>query len=162
MKSQARQLIATEKRILTPSGRLQQVAALVHRRDMSALKVLVITSRGTGRWIIPKGWPQVGRTLAETALREAYEEAGIRGEVSPTPIGSFCYCKTDLPPERINQFIAAVFTVQFTSQEKDWPERDQRICEWVSPQEAARRVEEIELKQILIQFGDSGIAAAAE
>ncbi len=89
MKSQAKQLIATEKRILTPSGRLQQVAALVHRRDMGALKVLVITSRGTGRWIIPKGWPQVGRTLAETALREAYEEAGIRGEVSPIPIGSF-------------------------------------------------------------------------
>lgn len=162
MKSQASQLIATEKRILTPSGRLQQVAALVHRGDMGALKVLVITSRGTGRWIIPKGWPQVGRTLAETALCEAYEEAGIRGEVSPTPIGTFCYCKTDLPPERINQFIAAVFTVQFTRQEKDWPERAQRICEWVSPQEAACRVEETELKQILNQFGDSGIAAAAE
>lgn len=129
---------------------------------MGALKVLVITSRGTGRWIIPKGWPQVGRTLAETALCEAYEEAGIRGEVSPTPIGTFCYCKTDLPPERINQFIAAVFTVQFTRQEKDWPERAQRICEWVSPQEAACRVEETELKQILNQFGDSGIAAAAE
>ena len=162
MKSQASQLIATEKRILTSSGRLQQVAALVHRGDMGALKVLVITSRGTGRWIIPKGWPQVGRTLAETALCEAYEEAGIRGEVSPTPIGTFCYCKTDLPPERINQFIAAVFTVQFTRQEKDWPERAQRICEWVSPQEAACRVEETELKQILNQFGDSGIAAAAE
>nr|WP_196108814.1 MULTISPECIES: NUDIX hydrolase [unclassified Ochrobactrum] len=162
MKSQAKQLIATEKRILTPSGRLQQVAALVHRRDMGALKVLVITSRGTGRWIIPKGWPQVGRTLSETALREAYEEAGIRGEVSPIPIGSFCYCKTDLPPERINQFVAAVFAVQFTGQEKDWPERDQRISEWVSPQEAACRVEESELKQILNQFGDSGIAAAAE
>jgi len=68
VKSQAKQLIATEKRILTPSGRLQQVAALVHRRDMGALKVLLITGRGTGRWIIPKGWPQVGRTLAETAL----------------------------------------------------------------------------------------------
>ncbi|MEJ5019462.1 NUDIX hydrolase [Ochrobactrum vermis] len=162
MKAQAKQPIATEKRILTPSGRLQQVAALVYRRDMGALKVLVITSRGTGRWIIPKGWPQVGRTLAETALREAYEEAGIRGEVSPTPIGSFCYCKTDLPPERINQFTAAVFAVQFNGQEKDWPERDQRICEWVSPQEAADRVEETELKQILNQFGDSGIAAAAE
>ncbi|MFQ0813793.1 DNA mismatch repair protein MutT [Brucella anthropi] len=162
MKSHAKQLIATEKRILTPSGRLQQVAALVYRRDMGTLKVLVITSRGTGRWIIPKGWPQIGRTLAQTALREAYEEAGIRGEVSPAPIGSFCYCKTDLPPERINQFTVAVFPVQFTGQENDWPERDQRICEWVSPQEAAKRVEETELKQILHQFGDSGIAAAAE
>ena len=162
MKSQAKQLIATERRILTPSGRLQQVAALVYRRNMGALEVLVITSRGTGRWIIPKGWPQVGRTLAETALCEAYEEAGIRGEVSPVAIGSFSYCKTDLSPERINQFTVAVFAVQFTAQEKNWPERDQRICEWVSPQKAAKRVEETELKQILKQFGDSGLAAAAE
>lgn len=162
MKSQVKQLIATEKRILTPSGRLQQVAALVYRRDVGALRILVITSRGTGRWIIPKGWPQVGRTLAETALCEAYEEAGVRGEVAPAPIGSFRYCKTDLPPERINQFCAAVFAVQFTGQEQDWPERHQRICEWVSPEEAANRVEESELKQILRQFGDSGLVIAAE
>src|SRR5690606_6845492 len=97
---------------------MQQVATLVHRIDIVVLKSLVITISCTGRWIIPKGWPQVGRTIAETALREAYEEAGIRGEVSPIPIGSFCYCKTDLPPERINQFVAAVFAVQFTGQEK--------------------------------------------
>ncbi len=160
MKTQARQLVATEKRILTPSGRLQQVAALVYRREMGALQVLVITSRGTGRWIIPKGWPQVGRTLAVTALREAFEEAGVRGEVSQEPIGSYSYCKSDLPPERINQFTVAVYAVQFTSQEKNWPERDQRFCEWVSPAEAAKRVEETELKQILSGFSDSGFAAA--
>ncbi|QGA55791.1 NUDIX hydrolase [Brucella sp. 6810] len=162
MKTQAKQLVATEKRILTPSGRLQQVAALVYRREMGALQVLVITSRGTGRWIIPKGWPQVGRTLAGAALREAFEEAGIRGDVSHEPIGSYIYCKMDLPPERINQFTVAVYAVQFTSQEKDWPEREQRLCEWVSPGEAANRVEEVELKQILNGFADSGFAAAAE
>ncbi|MFD1792546.1 NUDIX hydrolase [Ochrobactrum teleogrylli] len=162
MKTAAKQLIATEKRILTPSGRLQQVAALVYRREMDTLQVLVITSRGTGRWIIPKGWPQVGRTLAETALREAFEEAGIRGDVSPEPIGSYNYCKMDMPPERINQFSVAVYAVRFTGQEKSWPERDQRICEWVCPDEAARRVEETELKQILLRFGDSGMVVAAE
>ncbi len=85
--------VATEKRILTPSGRLQQVAALVYRYEAHELQILVITSRGTGRWIIPKGWPQVGRTLADTAAREAYEEAGVRGEISSQPIGSFDYCK---------------------------------------------------------------------
>ena len=162
MKTQAKQLIATEKRILTPSGRLQQVAALVYRREMDTMQVLVITSRGTGRWIIPKGWPQVGRTLAETALREAFEEAGVRGDISPAPLGSYNYCKMDLPPERINQFTVAVFAVHFTRQEKNWPERDQRVCEWVSPREAASRVEETGLQQILLQFADSVFAAAAE
>jgi len=80
VKTQAKKFVATEKRILTPSGRLQQVAALVYRYEAEERQVLVITSRGTGRWVIPKGWPQVGRTLAETAAREAYEEAGVRGE----------------------------------------------------------------------------------
>lgn len=162
MKSALKQRIATEKRILTPTGSLQQVAALVYRRAKDGLQVLVITSRGTGRWIIPKGWPQVGRTFAETALREAYEEAGVRGEVAETPIGSYGYCKLDLPPERINQFTVAVFAVRFTGQEKNWPEREQRQCEWVSPVEAANRVEEPELKQILRTFGDSALVVAAE
>jgi hypothetical protein len=87
VKTQAKKFVATEKRILTPSGRLQQVAALVYRYEAHELQILVITSRGTGRWIIPKGWPQVGRTLADTAAREAYEEAGVRGEISSQPIG---------------------------------------------------------------------------
>ncbi|MBN9046418.1 MAG: NUDIX hydrolase [Rhizobiales bacterium] len=152
--------VAKEKRILTPSGRLQQVAALVYRRDFGMLRTLVITSRGSGRWIIPKGWPQVGRTLPETALREAYEEAGVRGEVSPEAIGYYDYSKLDLPPERINQFSVAVFAVRFTGQEKDWPEREQRLCEWVSPDEAAARVEEVALKHVLRRFGDSRLAAA--
>lgn len=162
MKSARKQRIATEKRILTPSGSLQQVAALVYRREEDCLRVLVITSRGTGRWIVPKGWPQVGRTFAQTALREAYEEAGVRGDVAPDPIGSYRYSKMDLPPERINQFTVAVFAVQFTGQEKNWPEREQRVCEWVSAEEAARRVEEPELKDILRHFGDSALAVAAE
>lgn len=162
MKTQAKKFVATEKRILTPSGRLQQVAALVYRYEAHELQILVITSRGTGRWVIPKGWPQVGRTLAETAAREAYEEAGVRGEISPQPIGSFDYCKSDLPPECINQFTVAVYALHFIERAKDWPERDQRICEWVSPLEAAERVDEVDLKRILLDFDGSRMAIAAE
>ncbi|MFC4625058.1 NUDIX hydrolase [Daeguia caeni] len=162
MKRQSLQSVATGKRILTPAGRLQQVAALVHRFDQGKPQVLVITSRGTGRWIIPKGWPMAGRTLAEAALQEAYEEAGIRGQVCDQPIGSYNYSKFDLPPERINQFTVAVFAVLFGSQAKDWPERAQRSFEWVSPREAAARVDEAELKEILCRFGDSDLRLAAE
>ncbi len=162
VKQPKQQLIATEKRILTPSGRLQQVAALVHRRQKGVLQFLLITSRGSGRWVLPKGWPQVGRTLAETALCEAYEEAGVRGKISPEPIGSFNYSKADLPLERINQFSVAVFEMEFTGQEKNWPEKKERVCKWVSPQEAVRRVEEPDLKGILQRYGIPDIVVAAE
>ena len=162
MKTQAKKLVAKEKRILTPSGRLQQVAALVYRFEPSALKVLVITSRGTGRWIIPKGWPQIGSTFAETAACEAYEEAGVRGDVSRYPIGSFDYSKNDLPPECLNQFTVAVYALHYSEQAEDWPEREQRIGEWVCPYEAADRVEETGLKDILRCFADLRLTMAAE
>lgn len=163
MKRPTKQLVATEKRILTSSGRLQQVGALVHRRNkVDTFQILLITSRGSGRWIIPKGWPQVGRTFAETAACEAYEEAGVRGTIHSVPIGSFNYSKMDLPPERLNQFTVAVFALQFTAQEKDWPEREERFCEWMPPQEAANRVEEADLKILIRQFSDSQMTSAAE
>lgn len=162
MKTQAKKKVATEKRILTPSGRLQQVAALVYRFHSDDLQTLVITSRGTGRWVIPKGWPQVGRTLAETAAREAFEEAGVRGVISSQPIGSFEYSKSDMPLECINQFSVAVYTLHYLERAKDWPEREQRVCEWVSPREAAERVDEIDLKRILLDFDGSFTAVAAE
>lgn len=163
MDSQSADIIATEKRILTPSGRLQQVAALVYRQnDAGQLEVLVITSRGTGRWVLPKGWPQIGQTLPQTALCEAYEEAGIRGTIDHLPIGEYAYEKTDLPPESNNQFTVAVFAVAFVDQARKWPERRERVLEWVSPEEAANRVDEPQLKQILRRFGQLSQAAAAE
>ncbi|WP_110749354.1 NUDIX hydrolase [Phyllobacterium leguminum] len=152
MKSDFAQTIATDKRIKAPSGRLLQVAALVWRDNHGKLEVLLITSRGTGRWIIPKGWPQVGKTLPQAALREAYEEAGVRGAVAVRPVGSYCYEKTDLPPEADCAFTVDVFPVHFSHQEKHYPERGERQGEWMSPKEAAKRVDEPELKAILRRF----------
>lgn len=161
MKSQSSDIVATEKRILMPSGRLQQVAALVYRHDDAGqLQILIITSRGSGRWIIPKGWPQVGRTLGQTALREAYEEAGIRGNITGLPVGEYDYEKTDLPPESISDFSVVVYAVAFDHQEKNWPERGERVLEWVSPEDAAKRVDENDLKRILLRFGPSDSVAA--
>jgi 8-oxo-dGTP pyrophosphatase MutT (NUDIX family) len=153
-------IVATDKRIRTKSGRLMQVAALVWRDNNGKLEVLVITSRGTGRWILPKGWPQVGKTLSQTALREAFEEAGVRGAVSVRPIGSYNYEKTDLPPEADCAFTVDVFPVHFSHQEKDYPECGERQGEWVTPDEAAKRVDEPELKAILRGFGVTSRMAA--
>ena len=63
-----------------------QVAALCWRRSAKGLRILLITSRDTGRWVIPKGWPMRNRTEPEAAAREAYEEAGLRGDdLRPQP-----------------------------------------------------------------------------
>ncbi|KXF77210.1 DNA mismatch repair protein MutT [Paramesorhizobium deserti] len=153
-------IIARDKRIETPSGRLRQVAALVYRYHDGRMDVLLITSRGTGRWIIPKGWPQVGRTLSQAALREAYEEAGVRGAVALQPIGSYTYEKTDLPPQANGAFTVDVFPVHFSHQEEKFPERGERQDEWVTPEEAAERVDEPELKALLRSFGAARAMAA--
>lgn len=128
-----------------------QVGALVYRYQSANLEILLITSRGTGRWIIPKGWVMPDRSLAQAALREAYEEAGVRGVVEVKAIGSYEYRKYDLPEEK-NLFIVDVFPVLFSHQEKKWPEKKQRQYEWVSIEEACERVDENGLKVILQNF----------
>lgn len=72
-----------------------QYAALCYRlaRKTNALEILVITSRDTGRWVIPKGWPMQGKQAHEVAEREAYEEAGVKGKVQRAAIGAYVYQK---------------------------------------------------------------------
>ncbi|MBL7405872.1 NUDIX domain-containing protein, partial [Escherichia coli] len=72
----------------------RQVGALPfrHGRD-GKTKILLVTSRESRRWVIPKGWPMKGRKPFEAAAREAYEEAGLRGAVGKRPIGLYLYQK---------------------------------------------------------------------
>ncbi|HEY8579134.1 MAG TPA: NUDIX hydrolase, partial [Beijerinckiaceae bacterium] len=71
----------------------QQVAALPWRLAPTGVEILLITSRGTKRWVIPKGWPMPGRRPHEAAQREAYEEAGVKGAIEPAPLGCYEYRK---------------------------------------------------------------------
>ncbi|WP_412058254.1 NUDIX hydrolase [Bartonella sp. DGB2] len=87
--------IATNKYMFNKDGRLIQVSALVYRYKDNKPYLLLITSRGTKRWIIPKGWPIPGRSLAQSALKESFEEAGVRGVVSTTAIGHYSYIKVE-------------------------------------------------------------------
>ena len=82
-----------EVRPLCKSDMRTQFAALCHRRRAGRTEVLLVTSRGTGRWIAPKGWPVAGLTPAETALQEAWEEAGVRGRVEDLCLGLYSYVK---------------------------------------------------------------------
>ncbi len=130
-----------------------QVAALCWRpaRSGAGREVLLITSRDTGRWIIPKGWPMRGRGAGGAALQEAWEEAGVRGELNETPVGRYHYDKIakgghPIPVETM------VYAVRVTELAEEYPEVGQRRREWTAPAEAARRVREPELKSLLERF----------
>jgi 8-oxo-dGTP pyrophosphatase MutT (NUDIX family) len=149
--------IVTDKRIEMPDGRVCQVAALVYRLKKKRPEILLITSRGTGRWVLPKGWPQIGRTFAQSAQREAYEEAGVRGDVAPFSIGTYTYEKHDMCEGECGDFVVDVYPLRFSHQEKNWPERGERRLEWVALEECALRVEEPGLKVLIAGFNPDKI-----
>ncbi|MDF2141808.1 NUDIX hydrolase [Paenirhodobacter sp. CAU 1674] len=125
-----------------------QVGAICLRRHKGKPEVLLISSLGTGRWIIPKGWPMKGRSLAGAALQEAWEEAGIRGKVRHTPLGSYFYLKMQDGGMALRCEVR-VFAVETDSLSEHYPEAGRREREWVSPEIAAERVAEEGLKAIL-------------
>ncbi|WP_199262373.1 NUDIX hydrolase [Paracoccus binzhouensis] len=123
-----------------------QVAALC--LDPASGQVLLVTSRGTGRWILPKGWPMPGRSLADAARQEAWEEAGVRGRVDEAEIGRYHYDKDQdrgfaIPVE------VRVFPLHVEALEAQFPEAQERRRRWFAPEEAARMVAETGLKQLL-------------
>lgn len=148
-------LIAKRKRMLNDEGRFQQVAALVWRMHNGQLQIMLITSRGTGRWVMPKGWPQKGYTFAQTAGREAFEEAGVRGEIDPIVFGSYEYEKDDMEESEISVFTVYIYPLKFSHQSEDWPEKDQRDFAWFSPDEAASLVHEADLKALILRFAST-------
>ena len=128
-----------------------QFAALCYRIKDGKTQVLLVTSRGTGRWIIPKGWPMDGMTPAETAAQEAWEEGGVTGKVQDVCLGLFSYRKTmedidDLP------CVALVYPLQVKKIATDFPEAKERKRKWMSCAKAAKLVSEPELSRILRDF----------
>ena len=129
-----------------------QMAALCYRTHKSGKQVLLVTSRDTGRWIIPKGWPITGKTSSETALQEAWEEAGVRdGKAEPNAIGSYTYDKR-FENGSSTKVRTAVYPVAVKTLSDSFPEADERNRKWVSPKEAANLVAEPELKKLLEDF----------
>jgi 8-oxo-dGTP pyrophosphatase MutT (NUDIX family) len=109
---------------------------------------MLVTSRETRRWIIPKGWPQKGKAPHHSAAREAYEEAGVVGAVGRRSVGSFAYEKR-FKNGRVMACEVHVFPLKVKRQRKQWPERRQREVKWVSAKEAAKKVQEPKLSAII-------------
>jgi 8-oxo-dGTP pyrophosphatase MutT (NUDIX family) len=123
----------------TIDGCIRQAAALPLRRG----RVCLITSRNGKRWVIPKGWIDPGQTAGETALTEAWEEAGLSGALEREPIGTYIYEKEG------QRYHVTVFVLRVTEVAQDWPERSFRQRAWVSPTGFFERIQEADLAEIV-------------
>lgn len=125
----------------------EQCAALCYQLDSSTkgVTVLLVTSRESGRWVIPKGWLMKGRKPHQAAEIEACEEAGVQGEIKKRPFGYFTYIKI-LEGGRSIPCVVSVYLLKVDTLDKRFREKGQRSKEWVTCEEAARRVREPELR----------------
>ena len=127
-----------------------QYAALPFRVESGNLLLLLISSRETRRWVIPKGWPIRVLRPREVAAREALEEAGVVGTiVGKHSIGSYYYGKR-LPNNREVLSCVKVYLLSVDRQLDDWLEKEQRECRWMTPQQAARIVQEGGLAELIL------------
>jgi 8-oxo-dGTP pyrophosphatase MutT (NUDIX family) len=138
-----------------------QYGALPYRFGAdAALEILLVTTRQTRRWIIPKGWPIKGLRPAKSAAREAFEEAGVRGKIGAKPVGIFTYEKS-LDEAGVQATCEVrVFPLLVKRQSEGWPEFEQRMVRWVEPGKAASLIKEPDLKKLIAAFVKRAAAAA--
>jgi 8-oxo-dGTP pyrophosphatase MutT (NUDIX family) len=140
------------KRLKPRSKVRRQYGVLPWRLDAGGeMEVLVITSRETRRWVIPKGWPIKGLSPGMAAAREAYEEAGVEGYASLAEIGAYRYDKR-LKSGRLQAVEVGVYSLQVSEERAEWPEMHQREKRWVTQSHAAELVDEPGLKSLILRF----------
>ncbi|MTI08072.1 NUDIX hydrolase [Roseibium denhamense] len=128
-----------------------QIAALCFRPGEDEPEVLLVSSRDTGRWILPKGWPEKGQPAFETALTEAREEAGVLGTATPKALGSFRSFKGLSSGLRLRTNVL-VFKVRFDEQLQEFKEAGQRKCVWLPLSQAAAMADEPALGRFLLRY----------
>lgn len=127
-----------------------QIAALCMRPGETETEILLVSTRDTGRLILPKGWPEPDRQDHETAATEAYEEAGVVGQADPRALGTFSSYKGRSDGSKVRTRVL-VFKLQFEEQLSKFPELGQRQCLWLPFSEAVDRANESSLKRFLLR-----------
>lgn len=134
------------------TGPRNQYAALCWRGHRGGIEVLLITSRDSGRWVMPKGWPMEGFSPAASAVREAWEEAGVEGTVAEATFGFYSYDK--VLPDGMHPCVVGVHPLHVSRLASRFPERGQRRRKWFPAAKAARKVAEPELRALLLRLAD--------
>lgn len=140
-----------------------QYGALPYRFNHdAALEILLVTTRRSRQWIIPKGWPIKGLRPPKSAAREAFEEAGVRGRVGVKSIGLFIYNKM-LDGNGVSVSCEVrVFPLLVKRQSETRPEIEQRVVQWVAPERAVALIKEPELKALVAAFIKRAAVAASK
>jgi 8-oxo-dGTP pyrophosphatase MutT (NUDIX family) len=129
-----------------------QVAAIPIRSRNEQVQVLLVTTRGRGAWIVPKGWPAGDCLDGESAQREAYEEAGVTGRMVPHSLGAFMYWKR--AGKKRTYFQVHAFALRVEMMLLDWPERGTRKRCWFTPENAAKLVSNPELGELILKAAE--------
>ena len=126
---------------------IEQSGVIPYRLEQGKIEILLVSSRKKKRWVIPKGIIEPDLTPQDSAAKEALEEGGILGEVLPESVGTYTYEKWG------GLCRVVVFLLKVTSLEANWLE-NYRERQWFSLPEARKRLDEAELKNILLKVGD--------
>ncbi len=132
-------------------ARNKQVAALPWRKTDNGVEILLVTTRTTKRWVIPKGWPMKERADHDAAAQEAFEEAGVRGQISTLPLGRFGYIKI-LESGKPRHVTASVYDLHVQQVLDTWPEQHERQRRWAPRQDALDLIGEPELLRMVVAF----------
>ena len=151
--------LSTDQRLVPPpkpkahakKRRARRQYATLAYRTLPELEILLVSSRETARWVIPKGWPKKGRKPHAAAALEAFEEAGVTGTISKSPIGAYNYDKR-LSDGDVITCTVEVYPMMVEVELADWPEREQRTRQWFSLTAAAEAVEEDTLTRLIAKF----------
>ena len=149
------------KRKVKPAPRIQYAALPYRFTPKGGLEILLVTTRRSRRWIIPKGWPIKGLRPPKSAAREAFEEAGVRGKVGAKSLGIFNYDKLLVDNGIPVNCEVTVFPLLVKGQSEAWPELEQRVVQWVEPAKAVALIKEPKLRKLVAAFAKR-IAAAAK
>lgn len=134
----------------------RQVAALPWRDGPDGIEVLLVTSRETRRWVTPKGGRMPGKTDAEAAAQEAWEEAGVRGRIAAEPLGVFRYLK-QLKRRAPRWCIVSLYALEVVELLDDWDEAHERERRWLAVGMAADLVQEPELGVLIRSFQSADV-----
>jgi 8-oxo-dGTP pyrophosphatase MutT (NUDIX family) len=125
---------------MPPSANVIRQAGVIPINDG---QICVVSSRSGKRWVVPKGCLEPGKTAAEIALQEAWEEAGLVGALQPDPVGTYFYEKAGFTCH------VTVFLMNVTDSASDWPECHFRERRWLSVAQALERIEDAGLRELI-------------
>ena len=137
-----------------------QYGALPYRVSGGTVEILLITTRNSRRWIVPKGWPMAGVAPHVSAAREALEEAGVSGEIGREAIGSFRYFKQLKNGHVVVPCRVDVYPLKVTQEHKRWAEKDAREMRWCTVDVALAQITEPSLRKLIEKFAASIVVPA--